>query len=78
MDKSRPTEQEMQESALEILERDLRREFNGSYPEEIIKAVARESIDELASHEVRIWTFVPVLARRAARRRLKSDEQRAS
>jgi hypothetical protein len=75
---NRPTEQQMQESAVEILERDLRREFQGSYPEETIKAVARESIHELASHEVRIWTFVPVLARRAARRRLKEVEQRAS
>jgi hypothetical protein len=68
----RLTEQELHERAVEILERDLRREFLASYPEETIKAVARESIHELASHEVRIWAFVPVLARRTARRRLKA------
>lgn len=72
-----PTEQELHESAVEILERDLRREFLGSYSEETIKAVARDSIHELASHEVRIWTFVPVLARRTARRRLKAARQPA-
>ena len=59
------------------MERELQREFLGSHPRETIEAAARESVAEFASQDVRITTFVPVLARRA-RRRLKEEEQRAS
>ncbi len=63
--------------ALQMMERELQREFLGSHPRETIEAAARESVAEFASQDVRITTFVPVLARRA-RRRLKEEEQRAS
>jgi hypothetical protein len=64
--------------ATRMVEQELQREFLGSHPRETIERVARESVAELASEDVRITTFVPVLARRAARRRLKEVEQRAS
>ena len=59
------------ESAIQMVEQDLRREFLGSRPEADIEAVARESVTELFIEDLRIRTFVPVLARRAARARLK-------
>jgi hypothetical protein len=66
------------ETATEIVVKELQQEFRGSHSPETIETVARESVAEIASEDVRITTFVPVLARRAARRRLKEVGQRAS
>jgi hypothetical protein len=77
MDQSAPHEN-WWENAVHQVEKELLREFRGTYPLEVIEAVARESVAELAADDLRIRTFVPVLARRAARRRLKESEQRAS
>jgi hypothetical protein len=60
------------------VERDLLAEFRDSHSPNAIQEAARESVAELASRNVRILTFVPILAGRDARRRLKEMEQRAS
>jgi hypothetical protein len=76
---NRPLEGQLSwESAIQIVEKDLLVEFRGSHPPETIEEVARESVTHLASQRVRIRTYVPILARRDARRRLKEMEQRAS
>jgi hypothetical protein len=62
------------ESAIGIVERELEREFQGSRSHEAIEAAARESVIEFVSEDVRIRAFVPVLAGRTARERLKAGE----
>jgi hypothetical protein len=62
------------ESAIQMVEKELQREFRGSRSPEAIEAVARESVTEFVAEDVRIRTYVPLLAGRAARRRLKGIE----
>jgi Protein-tyrosine-phosphatase-like, N-terminal domain len=64
-------EQPSWNDVIEIVEKDLTREFQGTRSPEAIEAVARESVTSFAAEEVRIRAFVPVLAGKAARRRLK-------
>jgi hypothetical protein len=66
------------EAITEAVERELLREFRRTYPVELIEATARESVLEIASEDVRIRSFVPVLASSRARRRLRHLERRAS
>jgi hypothetical protein len=76
---NRSAEQQVSwERATQMVVQELEREFRSSHSPETIEAVARESVAEIASENVRITTFVPVLARRVARSRLKEAEQRAS
>jgi hypothetical protein len=65
------------EMAVAVVEKDLQAEFRDSHSPETIGEVARRSVHELASQDVRIRMFVPILARREARRLLKRM-QRAS
>jgi hypothetical protein len=78
MEMSRQIEGQLSwETTVEVVERDLQAEFRGSHSPETIGEVARRSVNELASQDVRIRMFVPILARREARRKLKRM-QRAS
>lgn len=58
------------EDAIQIVQKELEREFRDSRSLEAIRAVARESVTAFEAEGVRIRTFVPVLAGRVARRRL--------
>jgi hypothetical protein len=66
------------EAITKSVELELLREFRRTHPPELIEATARESVREIASEEVRIRSFVPVLASSLARRRLRQRERRAS
>jgi hypothetical protein len=66
------------EAITKTVERELLQEFQQIHPPELIEATARESVLEFATEEVRIRSFVPVLAGSLARRRLKQLERRAS
>jgi hypothetical protein len=61
------------EQVVAMVEKDLAREFEGTRSPEAIEAVARESVISFATEDVRIRAFVPVLAGKVARRRLRDD-----
>jgi uncharacterized protein YajQ (UPF0234 family) len=71
-------QQDTLENTIDVVARELHREFHGIHSDETIRMAARESVIEFASDDVRIKTFIPVLARRAARSRLKQFAQQAS
>jgi hypothetical protein len=60
-----------------LVVRDLEREFRGVVPPELIDLAARESVSELAN-SARVQTFIPVLAHRRARQRLRQQARAAS
>lgn len=60
------------EAIIETVRKELRPDFEQSYPPEVIETAARESVEEFQWGGVRIRTFVPLLARRRARERLRS------
>ncbi len=69
---NRPIEQEFSwEGAVQKVKEELEREFRGWRSQEAIEVVARESITEFVTQDVRIKTFIPILAGKAARARLK-------
>jgi hypothetical protein len=79
MGMDRPTEQQdTLEYTIDVVARELHHEFHGIHSDETIRMAAKESVIEFASDDVRIKTFVPVLAKRAARSRLKQFGQQAS
>ncbi len=59
------------EAILETVHRDLRQEFRGSHPPEVIEAAARDSVGELRREPVRVKAFLPILVGKRARRRLR-------
>lgn len=59
------------DSVIRTVEKDLMREFGASRTPEAIEAVAKLSVAEFMENDVRITTFVPVLAERAARQMLR-------
>jgi len=61
-----------QTSLLDQVERQLGREFD-TLPRERVRQVARESVE--AFREARLRQFVPLLAFRAARRRVLLEEE---
>jgi hypothetical protein len=66
------------EAIAKTIEKELQQEFRHVHSPELIEATARESVLEFATEEVRIRSFVPLLAGSLARRRLKELERRAS
>jgi hypothetical protein len=69
---NRPGEQDFSwEGAVQKVREELEREFQGGRSPEAIELVARESITEFVAQDVRIMTFIPILAGKAARARLK-------
>jgi hypothetical protein len=53
------------------VEHQLTAEFKGRVPDEVIREVARSSVDEF--RDARVKDFVPILAARRARSRLQSN-----
>jgi hypothetical protein len=59
------------EDAVDHVQSNLLFEFRGALPEDVIAEVARESVEELHRQPIKIKTFVPLLALRRARDRLR-------
>jgi len=65
------------ESILAAVERELRQRFGRSHQPDEIRQAATASVDELLGQEPRVKAFVPVLAGRRARERLRRPSPRA-
>ena len=61
------------EEAVDAVHSNLLFEFRNLLPNEVIADVARESVEELHRKPIRIMTFVPLLALRRARDRLRDS-----
>lgn len=59
------------EEAVDSVQSDLLFEFRNELSPELIAQVARQSVEELRREPVRIKTFVPLLALRRARDRIR-------
>jgi hypothetical protein len=59
------------EEAVDSVQSDLLFEFRNELPPEFLAVVARESVEELRREPIRITTFVPLLALRRARDRIR-------
>ncbi|HET6770006.1 MAG TPA: hypothetical protein VFH75_00010 [Actinomycetota bacterium] len=59
------------EDAVDSVQSDLLFEFRNELPPDLIAEVARQSVEDLRREPVRIKTFVPLLALRRARDRLR-------
>jgi hypothetical protein len=59
------------EAILRMVQSELSREFQGVHAPEVIEAVARDIVGEFLREEVRVKAYLPILAGRRARRRLR-------
>ena len=62
---------ETREEAVSAVHSNLLFEFRNRLPDEVIAEAARQSVEELHRQPIRITTFVPLLALRRARDRLR-------
>ena len=59
------------EDAVHSVQRNLLFEFRNQLPPDVIAEIARESVEQFRQEPVRIRTFIPLLALRVARDRLR-------
>ena len=62
---------ESREDEVSSVQSNLLFEFRNKLPHDVIAAAARQSVEEIHRQPIRITTFVPLLALRRARERLR-------
>lgn len=65
------TQTESREEAVTSVQSNLLFEFRNKIPHDVIAAAARQSVEEIHRQPIKITTFVPLLALRRARDRLR-------